>query len=136
MKTSSFTWKFKQHEHNIFFASCIILQESWQKPWNGSLLYCLKDIAVYEDSENILALSKIIKGIGEPRNYGLTDEEKEALERQAAEELLVKEAEEKAEQKCKEDKEREERMARWEEWVGYDIYLGKHYYLCVLDDFK
>ncbi|XP_031360777.2 adenylate kinase 7 isoform X1 [Lonchura striata] len=74
------------------------------------------DIAVYEDSENILALSKIIKGIGEPRNYGLTDEEKEALERQAAEELLVKEAQEKAEQKCKEDKEREERMARWEEW--------------------
>ncbi|XP_072786485.1 adenylate kinase 7 isoform X7 [Taeniopygia guttata] len=74
------------------------------------------DIAVYEDSENILALSKIIKGIGEPRNYGLTDEEKEALERQAAEELLAKEAEEKAEQKCKEDKEREERMARWEEW--------------------
>ncbi|XP_032604768.2 adenylate kinase 7 isoform X6 [Taeniopygia guttata] len=76
----------------------------------------IPDIAVYEDSENILALSKIIKGIGEPRNYGLTDEEKEALERQAAEELLAKEAEEKAEQKCKEDKEREERMARWEEW--------------------
>ncbi|NXK61776.1 KAD7 kinase, partial [Sylvietta virens] len=74
------------------------------------------DIAVYEDSENRLVLSKIIKEIGEPRNYGLTDEEKEALDRQAAEERIVKEAQEKAEQECKEAKEREERMARWEEW--------------------
>ncbi|XP_068048573.1 poly(A) polymerase alpha isoform X5 [Anomalospiza imberbis] len=74
------------------------------------------DIAVYEDSENRLIVSKIIKDIGEPRNYGLTDEEKEALECQAAEERLVKEAQEKAEQKRKEAKEREERMARWEEW--------------------
>ncbi|NXM21941.1 KAD7 kinase, partial [Ploceus nigricollis] len=74
------------------------------------------DIAVYEDSENKLTVSKIIKEIGEPRNYGLTDEEKEALERQAVEEHIVKEAQEKAEQERKEAKEREERMARWEEW--------------------
>ncbi|NXH40484.1 KAD7 kinase, partial [Dicaeum eximium] len=74
------------------------------------------DIAVYEDSENRLAVSKIIKEIGEPRNYGLTDEEKEALEHQEAEERLVKEAQEKDEQERKEAKEREERMARWEEW--------------------
>ncbi|XP_039568628.1 adenylate kinase 7 isoform X3 [Passer montanus] len=74
------------------------------------------DIAVYEDSENRLTVSKIIKEIGEPRNYGLTDEEKEALERQAAEERLAKETQEKAEEKRKEDKEREERKARWEEW--------------------
>ncbi|NWH31606.1 KAD7 kinase, partial [Chloropsis hardwickii] len=74
------------------------------------------DLAVYEDSENRLAVAKIIKEIGEPRNYGLTDEEKEALECQAAEERLVKEAQEKAEQEHKEAKEREERMARWEEW--------------------
>ncbi|XP_056348675.1 adenylate kinase 7 [Oenanthe melanoleuca] len=74
------------------------------------------DIAVYEDPENSLTVPKIIKEIGEPRNYGLTDEEKEALERQAAEDRLVKEAQEKAEQEYKEAKEREERMARWEEW--------------------
>ncbi|NXS02885.1 KAD7 kinase, partial [Oxylabes madagascariensis] len=74
------------------------------------------DIAVYEDSENRLTVSKIIKEIGEPRNYGLTDEEKAALERQAAEKHLVKEAQEKTEQERKEAKEREERMARWEEW--------------------
>ncbi|XP_066177931.1 adenylate kinase 7 [Sylvia atricapilla] len=74
------------------------------------------DIAVYEDFENSLTVSKIIKDIGEPRNYGLTDEEKEALERQAAEERIAKEAQEKAEQEHREAKEREERMARWEEW--------------------
>ncbi|NXX34118.1 KAD7 kinase, partial [Nicator chloris] len=74
------------------------------------------DIAVYEDSENSLTVSKIIKEIGEPRNYGLTDEEKEALEHQAAEERIVKEAQEKADKERKEAKEREERMARWEEW--------------------
>lgn len=92
--------------------------DSWQKPWNSRLLYFLKDVAVYEDSENRLTVPKIIKEIGEPRNYGLTDEEKEVLERQAAEERLVKEAQEKAEQERKEAEERAERMARWEEWVG------------------
>ncbi|XP_018862665.1 adenylate kinase 7 isoform X3 [Parus major] len=74
------------------------------------------DIALYEDAENRLTVPKIIKEVGEPRNYGLTDEEKEALERQAVEERLVKEAQEKAEQEYKEAKEREERMARCEEW--------------------
>ncbi|NXU08008.1 KAD7 kinase, partial [Pardalotus punctatus] len=74
------------------------------------------DVAVYEDSENRLTVPKIIKEIGEPRNYGLTDEEKEALERQAVEERLVKEAQEKVEQERKEAEERAERMARWEEW--------------------
>uniref|UniRef100_A0A8C3N9R1 Uncharacterized protein n=1 Tax=Geospiza parvula TaxID=87175 RepID=A0A8C3N9R1_GEOPR len=74
-------------------------------------------IAVYEDFENRLAVSKIIKEVGEPRNYGLTDEEKEALQRQAAEEHLAKEAKEKVEQERKEDKEREERKERWEEWT-------------------
>lgn len=92
--------------------------DSWQKPWNSPLLYFLKDVAVYEDSENRLTVPKIIKEIGELRNYGLTDEEKEVLERQAAEERLVKEAQEKAEQERKEAEERAERMARWEEWVG------------------
>ncbi|XP_054131391.1 adenylate kinase 7 isoform X2 [Melozone crissalis] len=75
------------------------------------------DVAVYEDFENRLAVSKIIKDVGEPRNYGLTDEEKEVLQRQAAEEQLAKEAKEKAEQERKEDKEREERKERWEEWI-------------------
>ncbi|TRZ21235.1 hypothetical protein HGM15179_005865 [Zosterops borbonicus] len=75
------------------------------------------DIAVYEDFENSLSVPKMIKEIGEPRNYGLTDEEKEALERQAAAERIVKEVQEKAEQVLREAKEREERIARWEEWI-------------------
>ncbi|NWQ87624.1 KAD7 kinase, partial [Burhinus bistriatus] len=74
------------------------------------------DVAKFEDPENRFIVKAIIKEIGEPRNYGLTDEEKEDLERKAAEEHLVKEAQEKAEQDRKEAEERAERMANWEEW--------------------
>ncbi|KAM9014307.1 adenylate kinase 7 isoform 4-T4 [Ara ararauna] len=74
------------------------------------------DVDKLEDPENRFIVKEIIKEIGEPRNYGLTDEEKEELERQAAEECLVKEAQEKAEQERKEAEERAERMANWEEW--------------------
>ncbi|NWQ75259.1 KAD7 kinase, partial [Columbina picui] len=81
-----------------------------------SLLFSLKDVAKFEDPENRFILKEIIKEIGEPRNYGLTDEEKEILERKAAEESLVREAQEKAEREHREAKERAERMANWEEW--------------------
>lgn len=81
-------------------------------------LYNLKDVAKLEDPENRFILKEIIKEIGEPRNYGLTDEEKEELEHKAAEERIVKEAQEKAEREREEAKERAERMAKWEEWVG------------------
>ncbi|NXP09714.1 KAD7 kinase, partial [Thinocorus orbignyianus] len=74
------------------------------------------DVAKFEDLENRFIVKEIIKEIGEPRNYGLTDEEKEVLERKAAEARLVKEAEEKAEQERREAEERAERMANWEEW--------------------
>ncbi|NWH80805.1 KAD7 kinase, partial [Piaya cayana] len=63
------------------------------------------DVAIFEDHENRMIVKKIIKEIGVPRNYSLTDEEKENLERIAAEECLVKEAQERA-----------ERKANWEEW--------------------
>ncbi|NXV78643.1 KAD7 kinase, partial [Atlantisia rogersi] len=76
----------------------------------------LIDVAKLEDPENRLIVKEIIKEIGEPRNYGLSDEEKENLERKAAEERLVKEAQEKAERERKEAEERDERMANWEEW--------------------
>ncbi|NXC41684.1 KAD7 kinase, partial [Penelope pileata] len=74
------------------------------------------DVAKYEDSENRFIVKEIIKEIGEPRNYGLTDEEKEILERKAAEECLAREAEEAAERERREAEERAERMANWEEW--------------------
>ncbi|KAJ7403039.1 poly(A) polymerase alpha [Pitangus sulphuratus] len=76
------------------------------------------DVPIYEDPENRFIVQKIITEIGEPRNYGLTDEEKEILERKAAEERLAKEAQEKAEQERKEAEENAERMARLEEWVA------------------
>ncbi|NWW92326.1 KAD7 kinase, partial [Rhynochetos jubatus] len=74
------------------------------------------DVAKLEDPENRFIVKEIIKEVGEPRNYGLADEEKENLERKAAEERLVKEAQEKAEQERKEAEERAERIANWEEW--------------------
>ncbi|KAF1491763.1 Adenylate kinase 7, partial [Megadyptes antipodes antipodes] len=74
------------------------------------------DVAKFEDPENRFIVKEIIKEIGEPRNYGLTDEEKENMERKAAEERLVKEAQEKAERERRETEERAERMANWEEW--------------------
>lgn len=89
------------------------------------LLYCVKDVAKYEDSENRFVVKEIIKEIGEPRNYGLTDEEKESLERKAAEECLAREAKEKAERERREAEERAERIANWEEWVSQYVFLGK-----------
>lgn len=89
------------------------------------LLYCFKDVAKYEDSENRFIVKQIIKEIGEPRNYGLTDEEKESLECKAAEECLAREAKEEAERKRREAEERAERIANWEEWVSQYLFLGK-----------
>ncbi|CAN0111111.1 unnamed protein product [Bubo scandiacus] len=74
------------------------------------------DVAKFEDPENRFIVKEIIKEIGEPRNYGLTDAEKENMERKAAEDRLLKEAQEKAERERKEAEERAERMANWEEW--------------------
>ncbi|XP_050566884.1 adenylate kinase 7 isoform X3 [Cygnus atratus] len=74
------------------------------------------DVAKFEDPENRFIVKEIVKEIGEPRNYGLTDEEKESLERKAAEERLAREAKEEAERERREAEERAERMANWEEW--------------------
>ncbi|KFQ39472.1 Adenylate kinase 7, partial [Mesitornis unicolor] len=75
------------------------------------------DVAKVEDPENRFIVKEIVKEVGEPRNYGLTDEEKENLDRQAAEESLIKEAQEKAERELREAEEKAERMANWEEWT-------------------
>ncbi|NWX81451.1 KAD7 kinase, partial [Nothoprocta pentlandii] len=74
------------------------------------------DVVKLEDPENRVIVKEIIKEIGEPRNYGLTDEEKENLERKAAEERLAKEAKEAAEQERREAEERAERKEKWIEW--------------------
>ncbi|XP_066883909.1 adenylate kinase 7 isoform X5 [Kogia breviceps] len=77
------------------------------------------DVGRLEDAQNRLAIKQLIKEIGEPRNYGLTDEEKAEEERRAAEEQLAKEAMEEAERQHREAVETAERMARWEEWHSH-----------------
>ncbi|KAM7323633.1 hypothetical protein ACRRTK_017739 [Alexandromys fortis] len=74
------------------------------------------DVGKLEDAQNRLAIKQLIKEIGEPRNYGLTDEEKAEVEKKAAEERLAKEAAETAEREHKEAMEMAEKIARWEEW--------------------
>ncbi|XP_023986880.1 adenylate kinase 7 isoform X3 [Physeter macrocephalus] len=74
------------------------------------------DVGRLEDAQNRLAIKQLIKEIGEPRNYGLTDEEKAEEERRAAEERLAKEAMEEAERQHREAAETAEKLARWEEW--------------------
>ncbi|XP_060037002.1 adenylate kinase 7 [Erinaceus europaeus] len=74
------------------------------------------DVGKLEDAQNRLAIKQLIKEIGEPRNFGLTDEEKAEQERKAAEERLARETAEEAERERKEAIEMAEKMARWEEW--------------------
>ncbi|XP_046935863.1 adenylate kinase 7, partial [Lynx rufus] len=74
------------------------------------------DVGKLEDPQNRLAIKRLVKEIGEPRNYGLTDEEKAEEERKAAEERLAREALEEAERERREAAETAEKMARWEEW--------------------
>nr|XP_008505197.1 PREDICTED: adenylate kinase 7 [Equus przewalskii] len=74
------------------------------------------DVGKLEDAQNRLAIKQLIKEIGKPRNYGLTDEEKAEEERRAAEESLAREAMQEAERERKEALEMAEKIARWEEW--------------------
>ncbi|EDL18751.1 mCG1149, partial [Mus musculus] len=78
-----------------------------------------KDVGKLEDAQNRLAIKQLIKEIGKPRNYGLTDEEKAEEEKKAAEERLAKEAAQTAELEHKEAMEMAEKIARWEEWAEY-----------------
>lgn len=81
-------------------------------------LLVFKDVGKLEDAQNRLAIKQLIKEIGEPRNYGLTEEEKAEEEKKAAEERLAKEAAQTAEREHKEAMEMAEKIARWEEWVS------------------
>lgn len=81
----------------------------------------LKDVGKLEDAQNRLATTRLIKEIGKPRNYGLTDEEKAEEERRAAEEHIAKEATREAEREHREALEMAEKLARWEEWVSLPV---------------
>lgn len=77
-----------------------------------------QDVGKLEDSHNRLIIKRLIKEIGQPRNYGLTDEEKAEEERKIAEERMAREAMVEAEREHKEAVETAEKIARWEEWVS------------------
>ncbi|XP_039212140.1 adenylate kinase 7 isoform X4 [Crotalus tigris] len=74
------------------------------------------DVSKFEGLENRVITKEIIKNIGEPRNYGMTEEEKEEFERKLAEERLAREAKEKADLEKQELEERAQKIANWEEW--------------------
>ena len=63
-------------------------------------------------------VEEIKKMMGEPRNYGLTKEEEEAIRRTEEEAKLKKEAEERAEKERQEAEEAAERKRRQDEWVS------------------
>ena len=92
--------------------------------WVSFFLLIIKDVGRLEDAQNRLAIKQLIKEVGEPRNYGLTDEEKAEEERKAAEERLAREALEEAEREHKEAVETAEKVARWEEWVSVRTCVG------------
>ncbi|XP_002738748.1 adenylate kinase 7-like [Saccoglossus kowalevskii] len=69
------------------------------------------------DPENKGIVDKIIKIMGEPRNYGPTPEELEEMERVNTEKRLQREKEEKEEREMREAEEAAERQRRQEEWA-------------------
>ena len=61
----------------------------------------------------------MIKAVGEPRNYGPTEEERLELERIDMEKHMKKDALTKMELQRKEEEERKETKRRKEEWVSW-----------------
>lgn len=62
-------------------------------------------------------MEKIIKSVGEPRNYGPNSEQVEQEERRQAEIRLREQAAQQAEAERRDAEEAAQRNQRWEEWV-------------------
>lgn len=80
-------------------------------------------MAQFEDVEYKAVMNKIKGWLGEPRNYGPTPEEKEAMERAAAEERLKQQEEERLERDRREAEEATMMKQRREEWVSRGSYM-------------
>nr|XP_033808371.1 adenylate kinase 7 isoform X3 [Geotrypetes seraphini] len=74
------------------------------------------DVSKDDDPKYADVANLIIQTVGNPHNYGLTPEDKEAMDRKAAEEHLALEEAEKAKRERRETEEAAEKIARWEEW--------------------
>ncbi|XP_064601852.1 adenylate kinase 7-like [Liolophura sinensis] len=77
-------------------------------------------IDISQDSSPMMrdTVEKVKKMLGQPRNYGLTQEEREEQRRLEEEARLKKEAEEKAERERKEAEEAQETKRKQEEWTA------------------
>lgn len=76
------------------------------------------DIAADTSSNMSQVVEKVIKAVGEPRNYGPTEEERLELERIDMEKHMKKDALTKMELQRKEEEERKETKRRKEEWAS------------------
>ena len=76
------------------------------------------DVSEHNDPKYEKIIEKIVGILKEPRNYGPTPEEKEEMERTAAELKMRKEAEERAEREKQEAEEEAELKQKQEEWVS------------------
>lgn len=83
-----------------------------------TLWWAFTDVSKDTSKNNADTIEKIKKIIGEPRNYGPTDEELEEMKRAEEEARIKKETEEKAERERLELEEATQRRARQEEWVS------------------
>ena len=89
---------------------------------------------VIEDDKSYLHKTIVdaikIKNMNDPRNYGLTPEEKDLIRRVEIEEAIKKDREEKEERERKENEENEERIRKQIEWVifKFSILKKKNYF--------
>ncbi|CAD5122064.1 DgyrCDS10516 [Dimorphilus gyrociliatus] len=75
------------------------------------------DITQDKTIDNKMIISRILKKVGEPRNYGPTQDEIEEKKRREEEERLKKEEEDKRERERQEKEEAAERKRRQDEWT-------------------
>lgn len=86
-----------------------------------SSITCFSDVSEDNDPKYEKIIEKTTQMMGDPRNYGPTPEEKEEMERMAAETKMRKEAEERAEREKQEAEEESLLKQRQEEWVSQTL---------------
>jgi len=74
-------------------------------------------ISESDDKEHERIINRISRMVGEPRNYGPTEEEREELERKQVEEKMRKEAEERDQKQLQEAKELAQLRERQQQWA-------------------
>ena len=86
-------------------------------------IFMFLDVSEHNDPKHEKIIEKIVEVLGDPRNYGPTPEEKEEMERTAAELKMRKESEERVEREKQEAEEEAELKQKQEKWVGVLIFF-------------